>query len=74
MGTKYIPVFPCPSTQNLRSLFSGHFWLYGDSFEKYFRFFVLLRVLDLETYKLDEFPKGMELLVHLRYLRIWISS
>ncbi|KAM0050241.1 putative P-loop containing nucleoside triphosphate hydrolase, leucine-rich repeat domain superfamily [Helianthus debilis subsp. tardiflorus] len=75
MDTKYIPVFPCPSTQNLRSLFFGRFMLpYSDSIARYFRFFVLLRVLDLHTCELDEFPKGMELLVHLRYLRIWNSS
>ncbi|MFS8023223.1 putative P-loop containing nucleoside triphosphate hydrolase [Helianthus anomalus] len=74
MDTEYIPVFPCPSTQNLRSLFFGHFRLYNDSIARYFRFFVLLRVLDLQTRVSDEFPKGMELLVHLRYLRICNSS
>ncbi|KAJ0430166.1 putative P-loop containing nucleoside triphosphate hydrolase, leucine-rich repeat domain superfamily [Helianthus annuus] len=74
MNTKYIPVIPCLSTQNLRSLFFGYFTLYSDDIARYFRFFMLLRVLDLETYKLDEFPKGMELLVHLRYLRICHSS
>ncbi|MFS8023214.1 hypothetical protein Hanom_Chr16g01448861 [Helianthus anomalus] len=71
--TKYISVFPRPSTQNLRSIFFGYFGLYNDYMARYFRSFVLLRVLDLQACELGEFPKGMELLVHLRYLRIWMS-
>ncbi|KAI3795553.1 hypothetical protein L1987_38208 [Smallanthus sonchifolius] len=42
--------------------------LLSDDIAKYFRSFVLLRVLDLERCVLDDFPKGMELLVHLRSL------
>ncbi|KAI3745226.1 hypothetical protein L1987_58334 [Smallanthus sonchifolius] len=41
---------------------------------KYFRSFVLLRVLDLQHTELDYFPGSMELLVHLRYLAVWNSS
>ncbi|KAL8267674.1 hypothetical protein R6Q59_001472 [Mikania micrantha] len=46
----------------------------SDDFANCFRSFVLLKVLDLRKCKLNDFPKGMELLVHLRYLAIRISS
>ncbi|MFS8024803.1 putative P-loop containing nucleoside triphosphate hydrolase, leucine-rich repeat domain superfamily [Helianthus anomalus] len=41
---------------------------------KCFYSFVLLRVLDLHKCELNDFSKGMELLVHLRYLAIWKES
>ncbi|KAJ9551666.1 hypothetical protein OSB04_015711 [Centaurea solstitialis] len=36
--------------------------------------FVLLRVLDLQESGLDGFPQGFALLVHLRYLAVWLLS
>ncbi|KAJ9552075.1 hypothetical protein OSB04_016120 [Centaurea solstitialis] len=38
------------------------------------RSFVLLKVLDLQKCPLRDFPQGLALLVHLRYLAIWYSS
>ncbi|KAJ9550362.1 hypothetical protein OSB04_014407 [Centaurea solstitialis] len=38
------------------------------------RSFVLLRVLDLQKCHVKDFPEGLALLVHLRYLAIWFSS
>ncbi|MFS8025091.1 putative P-loop containing nucleoside triphosphate hydrolase, leucine-rich repeat domain superfamily [Helianthus anomalus] len=63
--------FAHPSTQNLRSIL----W-FSDfrSIAKCFRSFVLLRVLDLQKCRLNDLPKGMELLVHLRYFAIWTTS
>ncbi|XP_076905803.1 putative late blight resistance protein homolog R1A-3 [Bidens hawaiensis] len=71
----YNPNLSHPSTQNIRSiLWLRYFRLSSDGIEKYIRSFVLLRVLDIQSCKLDDFPKGMELLVHLRYLAVHISS
>ncbi|XP_076886049.1 putative late blight resistance protein homolog R1B-17 [Bidens hawaiensis] len=64
-----------PSTQNLRSiLWFTYFRLLSDDIAKYFHSFVLLRVLDLQKSEISVFPYNMELLVHLRYLAIWIKS
>ncbi|XP_076932056.1 putative late blight resistance protein homolog R1B-16 [Bidens hawaiensis] len=60
-----------PSTQNLRSVLC--FTYIPSLIAKYFRSFVLLRVLDIQNFQLTDLPKGMELLVHLRYLAIWNS-
>jgi len=38
------------------------------------RSFVLLRVLDLQECRLDDFPEGLALLIHLRYLAVRLSS
>ncbi|MFS8025076.1 putative P-loop containing nucleoside triphosphate hydrolase [Helianthus anomalus] len=57
--------------QNLRSIvFFSYFRSLGDAIANGFRSFELLRVLDLQKCKLDDFPEGVELLVHLRYLTI----
>ncbi|KAL8267896.1 hypothetical protein R6Q59_001694 [Mikania micrantha] len=67
--------FPHMSAQNLRSIlcFNG-FRSLSDDIAKCFRSFMLLRVLDLHKCILKDFPKGIELLVHLRYLAIWKST
>ncbi|KAJ0447690.1 putative leucine-rich repeat domain superfamily [Helianthus annuus] len=60
-----------PTAQNLRSIvFFSYFKSLGDAIANDFRSFELLRVLDLQKCKLDYFPEGAELLVHLRYLTI----
>ncbi|KAI3745228.1 hypothetical protein L1987_58336 [Smallanthus sonchifolius] len=41
---------------------------------EYFCSFVLLRVLDLQNCRLNDFPSVIKFLVHLRYLAIWNSS
>ncbi|KAM0049269.1 putative P-loop containing nucleoside triphosphate hydrolase, leucine-rich repeat domain superfamily [Helianthus debilis subsp. tardiflorus] len=57
--------------QNLRSIvFFSYFRSLGDAIANGFRSFELLRVLDLQKFKLYDFPEGAELLVHLRYLTI----
>ncbi|KAI3795565.1 hypothetical protein L1987_38220 [Smallanthus sonchifolius] len=61
-----------PPYKPLRLLLCNKFLI--DDIAKYIRSFVLLRVLDLETCVFIDFPKGMELLVHLRYLAILTSS
>ncbi|KAM0049254.1 putative leucine-rich repeat domain superfamily [Helianthus debilis subsp. tardiflorus] len=67
--------FAHPSTQNLRSILCfSDFRSLSDDIAKYFRSFGLLRVLDLRKCRLNDLPKGMELLVHLRYFVIWSSS
>ncbi|KAL8267899.1 hypothetical protein R6Q59_001697 [Mikania micrantha] len=67
--------FPNPSAQNLWSiLFFNDIRPFSDDIARYLCSFVLLRVLDLHKCKLNDFPEGMELLVHLRYLAIWNSS
>ncbi|XP_076905805.1 putative late blight resistance protein homolog R1A-3 [Bidens hawaiensis] len=64
-----------PSTKNLRSiLWFTYFKFLSDGIAKYFHTFELLRVLDLQKSKISVFPYNMELLVHLRYLAIWIKS
>ncbi|KAD4982119.1 hypothetical protein R6Q59_001699 [Mikania micrantha] len=65
--------FPNPSSQNLWSILCFNvFRSLSDA--NFFGSFVLLRVLDLHNCNLKKFPKGMELLVHLRYLAIYNSS
>ncbi|KAL8267897.1 hypothetical protein R6Q59_001695 [Mikania micrantha] len=67
--------FSYSSAHNLRSMLCfNDFRSLIDDIAKYFRSFVLLRVLDLHKCRLKDFPKGMQLLVHLRYLAIWNSS
>ncbi|MFS8024752.1 putative P-loop containing nucleoside triphosphate hydrolase, leucine-rich repeat domain superfamily [Helianthus anomalus] len=64
-----------PSAQNCRSvLISGKKGFLVEDIAKQFRSFVLLRVLKLQNCRLNDFPKGIELLVHLRYLEIWKES
>ncbi|XP_076944788.1 putative late blight resistance protein homolog R1B-16 [Bidens hawaiensis] len=63
------------STQNLRSILWFRCCRFlSDGIAKCFPSFVLLRVLDLQTCELSAFPYSMELLVHLRYLAVYISS
>ncbi|KAL8267892.1 hypothetical protein R6Q59_001690 [Mikania micrantha] len=67
--------FSYPSVRNLRSILCfNDFRSFSDDIANCFRSFVLLRVLDLRKCRLYDFPKGMELLVHLRYLAIWNAS
>ncbi|KAJ0810982.1 putative P-loop containing nucleoside triphosphate hydrolase, leucine-rich repeat domain superfamily [Helianthus annuus] len=67
--------FPFWSSQNLRSVLCfSNFRPLSDEIAKCFRSFVLLRVLDLQKWRLSDLPHNMELLVHLRYLAIWNSS
>ncbi|KAL8228361.1 hypothetical protein R6Q57_015945 [Mikania cordata] len=67
--------FSYPSDQKLRSILCfDDFISLSDDIAKYFRSFVLLRVLDLHKCSLNDFPKGMELLVHLRYLAVQTST
>ncbi|KAL8228363.1 hypothetical protein R6Q57_015947 [Mikania cordata] len=65
---------PYPSSQNLRSILHFTKFISSDTIANYFISFVLLKVLDMHTCFLKDFPKDMELLVHLRYLAIWKSS
>ncbi|XP_076886051.1 putative late blight resistance protein homolog R1A-10 [Bidens hawaiensis] len=74
LNIKY-PDLRCPFTRNLRSILWFRYRnLWPNYTAKYLRSFVLLRVLDLENCLRGDFPSGMELLVHLRYLAIWIES
>ncbi|KAL8267895.1 hypothetical protein R6Q59_001693 [Mikania micrantha] len=67
--------FPNPSAQNLRSILCfSDFRSLRDDIAKRFHSFVLLRVLDLHTCRLNDFSKGIEMLIHLRYLAIWNTS
>ncbi|KAD4982089.1 hypothetical protein E3N88_18760 [Mikania micrantha] len=67
--------FSYPSAENLRSILCFNaFTSLSDDMVKHFCSFVLLRVLDLLTCRLNDFPKGMQLLVHLRYLAIFNLS
>ncbi|KAJ9552049.1 hypothetical protein OSB04_016094 [Centaurea solstitialis] len=59
-------------TRTIRSLFCFHTDIH--SFEVIQRSFVLLKVLDLQKCQLHDFPEGVTLLVHLRYLAVWYSS
>ncbi|KAI3795545.1 hypothetical protein L1987_38200 [Smallanthus sonchifolius] len=70
-----ILAFPYHSARYLRSVLSFRCFrsLSGD-IEKYLPSFVLLRVLDLQKCPSLGFSEVMELLVHLRYLAIWIPS
>ncbi|CAH1419424.1 unnamed protein product [Lactuca virosa] len=45
-----------------------------DNISKFFHSFALLRVLHLEICESNDFSPGLALLVHLRYLYIWLSS
>ncbi|KAJ0691038.1 putative P-loop containing nucleoside triphosphate hydrolase, leucine-rich repeat domain superfamily [Helianthus annuus] len=63
--------FAHPPSQSVRSiLWFSVFRFLTDDISKYFHSFLLLRVLDLQHREVFDFPKGMELLVHLRYLAI----
>ncbi|KAJ9553992.1 hypothetical protein OSB04_018037 [Centaurea solstitialis] len=61
-----IPHSPTPTT---RSLLCFHENLDSSVFIE--RSFVLLRVLNIDHCPLHDFPQGLALLVHLRYLAIW---
>lgn len=63
-------------SQSLRSIlyFGGYYTSSGDYILNSFNSFALLRVLDLERCRFDDFPKVVELLVHLRYLVIHKKS
>ncbi|CAH1433565.1 unnamed protein product [Lactuca virosa] len=62
------------STPNIRSLLCNHRkTTFTDNISKFFRSFALLRVLNLERCELIDFSPSLALLVHLRYLEIWIS-
>ncbi|PWA92048.1 Disease resistance protein [Artemisia annua] len=67
----YIVNLAHPPTPSIRSLIYFHTsrCLLIDTAEC-FRSFALLRVLDLQNYELINFPEGIVLLVHLRYLAI----
>ncbi|KAK1423639.1 hypothetical protein QVD17_18945 [Tagetes erecta] len=70
-----LPVFYTQFPENIRSiLFFIDYRPLSDVIAGCFRSFMLLRVLDLQTCNLNNYPKYMELLVHLRYLAIWKSS
>ncbi|KAD4982095.1 hypothetical protein E3N88_18766 [Mikania micrantha] len=61
-------ILPYMSSQSLRSILCfTDFRLFSFVIANYSFYFVLLRVLDLHTCLLKNFPKGVELLVHLRY-------
>ncbi|CAH1419422.1 unnamed protein product [Lactuca virosa] len=64
-----------PTTPSVRSLlcFTRKTTI-TDIISKFFPSFSLLRVLSLEKCRLLYFPPGLALLVHLRYLYIWLSS
>ncbi|XP_022025247.1 putative late blight resistance protein homolog R1B-16 [Helianthus annuus] len=64
-----------PSAENCRSvLIFGKKGFLVEDIAKQFRSFVLLRVLKLHKCRLNDFPKAIKLLVHLRYLEIWKES
>ncbi|KAJ9551565.1 hypothetical protein OSB04_015610 [Centaurea solstitialis] len=69
----YIINFAHPPVPGVRSLF----WFLKstsliDELASYCRSFALLRVLDIQKCKLGDLPKGITVLVHLRYLAIWL--
>ncbi|KAJ9554001.1 hypothetical protein OSB04_018046 [Centaurea solstitialis] len=71
----YIVNFAHPPIPSIRSLLCFHksrSLIYDIA--EYFRSFALLRVLDLRSCELIDFPLGIALLVHLRYLAIWYAS
>ncbi|MFS8025716.1 putative leucine-rich repeat domain superfamily [Helianthus anomalus] len=71
----YVTDFPYTPTQILRSILCFHdLRSLSAVIAKCFRSFALLRVLDLQNSELQHLPRGMELLVNLRYLAIWTSS
>ncbi|KAJ9553990.1 hypothetical protein OSB04_018035 [Centaurea solstitialis] len=63
---------PHPPTPTTRSLLCFHENL--DSSVFIARSFVLLRVLDVQNCRVDDFPQGLGLLIHLRYLAVWFLS
>ncbi|KAM0013541.1 putative P-loop containing nucleoside triphosphate hydrolase, leucine-rich repeat domain superfamily [Helianthus debilis subsp. tardiflorus] len=66
---------PYSPAQNCRSIVCfSYFKSLSDVIASGFRSFELLRVLNLQNCRLNAFPKGLELLVHLRYLAIRRSS
>ncbi|XP_076910267.1 putative late blight resistance protein homolog R1A-3 [Bidens hawaiensis] len=71
----YDPHFIHLPTQDLRSLLCfGNFRSFGSRLSYNLCSFKLLRVLDLQKCGLDDFPRHMGFLVHLRYLAIWILN
>ena len=60
--------FAHPPAARVRSVlwFNDHAAQFGS--------FVLLKVLDIQKWELNDFPEGIALLVHLRYLAIWHSG
>ncbi|PWA78618.1 Disease resistance protein [Artemisia annua] len=68
----HIVKFAHPPTPSLRTLFcflTPTSLIYDIA--EHFRSFALLRVLDLQNCEPINFPEGISLLVHLRYLAIW---
>ncbi|CAH1425004.1 unnamed protein product [Lactuca virosa] len=62
------------TTPSIRSLLCNHRkTTLTDNISKFVQSFALLRVLNLERCRLIDFSPGLALLVHLRYLEIWIS-
>ncbi|MFS8025051.1 putative leucine-rich repeat domain superfamily [Helianthus anomalus] len=62
---------PYSPAQNCRSIVCfSYFRSLSDVIASGFRSFEILRVLNLQNCRLNAFPKGMELLVHLKYLAI----
>ncbi|XP_076926011.1 putative late blight resistance protein homolog R1B-16 [Bidens hawaiensis] len=71
----YDPDFIRLPTQDLRSLLCfGNFRSLRDDISNNLCSFRLLRVLDLQKCGLNGFPRFHELLIHLRYLAIWILN
>ncbi|KAJ0433711.1 putative P-loop containing nucleoside triphosphate hydrolase, leucine-rich repeat domain superfamily [Helianthus annuus] len=67
--------FPYSPAQNRQSIVCfSDFRSLSDVIANGFRSFELLSVLDLQNCRLNDFPKRIELLVHLRYLAIWKES
>ncbi|XP_023766727.1 putative late blight resistance protein homolog R1A-10 [Lactuca sativa] len=65
---------PSPSP-SIRSLVCFHRkTTLTDNMSKFFSCFALLRVLNLYRCELIDFSHGLALLVHLRFLQIWLSS
>ncbi|KAJ9552083.1 hypothetical protein OSB04_016128 [Centaurea solstitialis] len=63
---------PHSRTRTIRSLLCFHLNIHSIIVIQ--RSFLLLRVLDLEECRLHVFPQGLGLLVHLRYLAVWLLS
>ncbi|KAJ9553994.1 hypothetical protein OSB04_018039 [Centaurea solstitialis] len=63
---------PHSLTQTIRTLLCFH--LNKHSLNSIARYFVLLRVLDLQECRLHVLPQGLALLVHLRYLAVSLLS
>ncbi|KAL4572853.1 hypothetical protein LXL04_019641 [Taraxacum kok-saghyz] len=60
-----------PPTPSIRSLLCSHSkTILFNNISEYIRSFALLRVLSLPCYILTDFPPGIALLVHLRYLQV----